>query len=165
MCSRIVSLKTNNKLLLSFMFLINQGYQMTLLSNPNCCSSRTYDKCSLLEIKLARGWKQRSKQVLHQAYKEQTLVKKEVYKRKISTSYEVEVAAHISHCRSNLASCTQAQETARAAPWVQGHCQGPNLLLLMQRIQKEHRARRLHRGKTSEVKLAVLSFPPLPHHF
>lgn len=52
MCSRIVSLNMNNKFLLSFTFLINQGYQMALLSNPNCSKSHTYDKYFLLERKL-----------------------------------------------------------------------------------------------------------------
>jgi len=40
------------KFFFSFVFLINQGYQMALLSNPNGCKSHMYAKWSLSEGKL-----------------------------------------------------------------------------------------------------------------
>lgn len=79
MCSTIVSLNIN-KFLLRFTFLINQGYRMTPLSNPNCCKSPMYNKWSLLEKKKKpEMWrlKQRSTRVLHQTlvYKKRRFIK------------------------------------------------------------------------------------------
>lgn len=115
-CGRTVSLNMNNKFLLSFAILINQGYQMTPLSNPNCCKSHAFDKWSLLE----RKWKHEDESKEANRYcirltRSRHQLKKRFIKEWSALVMRLRQQHRAVPCRSDLASHVRAQETGSAA--------------------------------------------------